>query len=64
MVTLTGHAYCWDVLGDPAFPDRVAALGLPPVCLLYNSPGPRGSACISSSARSTTDSSCAGMRSS
>ncbi|MGI5237410.1 hypothetical protein [Dactylosporangium sp. CA-139066] len=33
MVTLTGHAYCWDVLGDPAFPDRVAALGLSSVTL-------------------------------
>jgi hypothetical protein len=33
MVTLTGHAYCWDVLGDPAFPDRVAGLGLASVTL-------------------------------
>ncbi|HTJ34211.1 MAG TPA: hypothetical protein VL738_13365 [Dactylosporangium sp.] len=33
MVTLTGHAYCWDVLGDPAFPDRVAELGLSSVTL-------------------------------
>jgi hypothetical protein len=33
MVTLTGHAYCWDVLGDPAFADRVAGLGLPSVTL-------------------------------
>ncbi|GAA4459737.1 putative glycoside hydrolase [Phytohabitans houttuyneae] len=28
MVTLSGHAYCWDVLGDPAFADRAADLGL------------------------------------
>ncbi|MFC4997770.1 hypothetical protein ACFPIJ_08015 [Dactylosporangium cerinum] len=33
MVTLTGHAYCWDVLGDPAFPDRAAGLGLDTVAL-------------------------------
>jgi hypothetical protein len=33
MVTLSGHAYCWDVLGDPAFPDRAAALGLDTVAL-------------------------------
>lgn len=33
MVRLSGHAYPWDVLGDPAFPDRVAALGLHEVTL-------------------------------
>ena len=33
MVTLSGHAYCWDVLGDPAFADRAAALGLDTVTL-------------------------------
>jgi len=33
MVSLTGHAYCWDVLGDPAFADRAAGLGLDAVAL-------------------------------
>lgn len=32
-MTLTGHAYCWDVLGDPGFPSRAAALGLDSVTL-------------------------------
>lgn len=27
-MTAFGHAYPWDVLGDPAFPDRVRGLGL------------------------------------
>ncbi|MET7402048.1 hypothetical protein ABZS66_52055 [Dactylosporangium sp. NPDC005572] len=33
MVVLSGHAYCWDVLGDPAFAGRAAALGLDSVTL-------------------------------
>ncbi|MFG2044825.1 hypothetical protein [Dactylosporangium sp. NPDC048998] len=33
MVTLSGHAYCWDVLGDPAFVDRAVDLGLDSVTL-------------------------------
>ncbi|MEV4517085.1 hypothetical protein AB0K00_50040 [Dactylosporangium sp. NPDC049525] len=33
MVTLAGHAYCWDVLGDPAFADRATALRLDTVTL-------------------------------
>ncbi|GGM02811.1 hypothetical protein ACFFX1_39655 [Dactylosporangium sucinum] len=33
MVTLSGHAYCWDVLGDPAFAGRAAELGLDSVTL-------------------------------
>ncbi len=32
-VRLVGYAYPWDVLGDPAFPARVKALGLTEVCL-------------------------------
>ncbi|MFJ5090604.1 hypothetical protein [Streptomyces sp. NPDC088674] len=30
---LSGHAYPWDVLGDPGFPDRVRATGLSSVTL-------------------------------
>jgi hypothetical protein len=30
---VSGHAYPWDVLGDPAFPDRVAGLGVDTVVL-------------------------------
>jgi hypothetical protein len=30
---ITGHAYPWDVLGDPAFPDRVRAHGIETVAL-------------------------------
>jgi hypothetical protein len=33
MVTLSGHAYPWDVIGDPAFPGRVRDLGLESVTL-------------------------------
>lgn len=33
MVTISGHAYPWDVLDDPAFPDRVAAHGLRDITL-------------------------------
>ena len=32
-MVISGHAYPWDVLGDPAFPDRVAGLGLRDVTL-------------------------------
>ncbi len=32
-VRLVGYAYPWDVLGDPAFPARVKALGIAEVCL-------------------------------
>lgn len=32
-MVISGHAYPWDVLGDPAFPDRVVALGLRDVTL-------------------------------
>ena len=30
---VVGHAYTWDVLGDPAFVDRVAALGISRIAL-------------------------------
>lgn len=33
MVALSGHAYPWDVIGDPAFPGRVRDLGLESVTL-------------------------------
>ncbi|GIG66556.1 hypothetical protein [Phytomonospora endophytica] len=33
MVTFSGHAYPWDVLGDPDFTARVAAHGIPAVTL-------------------------------
>ena len=33
MVTTAAHAYPWDVIGDPAFTDRVRALGLAGVTL-------------------------------
>ncbi|MGN9809454.1 hypothetical protein ACTMSW_08855 [Micromonospora sp. BQ11] len=33
MVTVAGHAYPWDVVGDPAFADRVHGLGLAGVTL-------------------------------
>ncbi|WP_431880315.1 hypothetical protein [Micromonospora marina] len=33
MVTVAGHAYPWDVVGDPSFPDRVRDLGLTGVTL-------------------------------
>ncbi|MEH0935412.1 hypothetical protein [Micromonospora psammae] len=33
MVTVTGHAYPWDVIGDLSFPDRVRELGLTGVTL-------------------------------
>ncbi|WP_034591213.1 hypothetical protein [Hamadaea tsunoensis] len=33
MVSFAGHAYPWDVLGDPAFPARVADAGLATVTL-------------------------------
>lgn len=33
VTTMTGHAYPWDVIGDPGFADRVAALGLTEVTL-------------------------------
>ncbi|MFJ9520822.1 hypothetical protein ACIRPK_21525 [Kitasatospora sp. NPDC101801] len=33
MVTVSAHAYPWDVLGDPAFADRVKAAGLDAVTL-------------------------------
>lgn len=29
----TGHAYPWDVLGDPSFPDRAAASGVSTVAI-------------------------------
>jgi hypothetical protein len=32
-VVITGHAYPWDVLGDPAFPDRALAAGVSTVAL-------------------------------
>src|SRR2546421_6293114 len=32
-MVIAGHAYPWDVLGDPGFPDRVAAHGLTHVTL-------------------------------
>jgi hypothetical protein len=33
VIAVTGHAYPWDVVGDPAFVERVAALGLTQVSL-------------------------------
>ncbi|HEU4424119.1 MAG TPA: hypothetical protein VFR67_16435 [Pilimelia sp.] len=33
MVSVSGHAYPWDVIGDPAFPGRVRDLGLESVTL-------------------------------
>jgi hypothetical protein len=33
MVSVAGHAYCWDVVGDPAFAGRVTELGVDSVTL-------------------------------
>ncbi|MGY0236267.1 hypothetical protein [Longispora urticae] len=33
VTTVAGHAYPWDVLGDPAFPERAAGLGVRSVTL-------------------------------